>query len=76
MTIVMIEGPDASGGTPGHPTVQAALAERAALAGQELLHIRCDDEAQLLERLANIDRGQADIILLDPGRCADATPRL
>ena len=72
----MIEGPDATGGTPDHPTVQAALAERAARAGQELKHIRCEDEAQLLERLASIDRGQADIILLDPGRCAGGAPRL
>jgi 3-dehydroquinate dehydratase len=76
MTIVMIEGPDATGDRPGHSTVQAALAERAANAGQELLHIRCDDETQLLDRLSSIDRGQADIILLDPGRDAAADPRL
>jgi 3-dehydroquinate dehydratase-1 len=76
MTIVMIEGPDAAGGRPGDSTVRAALAERAARAGQALRHIRCEDEAQLLERLAGIDRGQADIILLDPGRRAGAAPRL
>ncbi len=71
MAIVMIEAPGAVGAAEAGG-VRATLAERAARAGQELVHIRCEDEAQLLERLARIDRGQADIILFDPGeRTAD-----
>ena len=73
MAIVMIEGPrdPARGADPAR--VHAALAEHAANAGQRWLHVRCEDETQLLSRLASIDRDQADIILLDPGhRAADA----
>lgn len=70
MAIVMIQGPD--GGESSAPTeaVHAALGERARHAGQVLLHYRCGSEQQLVDRLARIDRGQADIILLDPGEGA------
>lgn len=70
MAIVMIQGPD-DGHEPGPAdALQAALSERAQAEGHPLLHYRCDSERQLVERLARIDRGQADIILLDPGACA------
>lgn len=76
MAIVMIQGPDtAEGRTPG-AELEAHLGARARSAGQTLLHYRCGTEAQLVERLARIDRGQADIILLDPGRGADAASGL
>lgn len=68
MAIVMIHGPDTSEGRPRSDDLQASLTERAQRAGQTLLRYRCDDEQQLADRLARIDRGQADIILLNPGR--------
>lgn len=72
MAIVMIQGPQGDGETRmPDGSVQAMLARRAGQAGQVLEHYRCSSEAQLVERLARIDRGQADIILLDPGRLAD-----
>ena len=67
MAIVMIQGPDTEGRTP-NDCVQATLAERARTAGQDLVQYQCGSEEQLVNRLAKIDRGQADIILLDPGR--------
>lgn len=70
MAIVMIHGPDTAEARPSGDALDTALAARAQQAGQTLLHYRCDDEQALVERLARIDRGQADIILLDPGRCA------
>lgn len=71
MAIVMIQGPD-DGGHAGIPadTIQAALSERAQSAGQQLVHYRCGNEQQLVDRLAGIDHDGADIILFDPGRCA------
>ncbi|HEY4581868.1 MAG TPA: type II 3-dehydroquinate dehydratase [Lysobacter sp.] len=72
MAIVMIQGPDTAEGRKPVDIVQAGLAERAQSAGHALLHYRCATEAQLAERLARIDHGQADIILLDPGHCAQA----
>lgn len=75
VTIVMIQGPDACRHAPeATDAVHAALSRRARSAGQHLIHVKCDTQAQLAERLARIDRGQADIILLDAGRAArDAT---
>lgn len=71
MTIVMIQGPHEASLTNGAAdAMQAALSERARSAGQTLVHLRCDTQAQLIERIARIDRGQADLILFDPGRCA------
>ena len=70
MTIVMIQGPGRPRDDGARNAVDTALAERARNAGHDLLRIRCRTEEQLLERLSRIDRGQADIILLDPGRCA------
>ncbi|HZX80550.1 MAG TPA: type II 3-dehydroquinate dehydratase [Lysobacter sp.] len=70
MAIVMIQGPNIAEGRKPADTVQVGLTERAQSAGHVLLHYRCGTEEQLAERLARIDRGQADIILLDPGRCA------
>lgn len=69
MAIVMIQGPgdDGHAGLPAD-TIRAALNARAQSAGQELVHYRCASEQQLVERLARIDRGSADLILLDPGR--------
>lgn len=69
MAIVMIQGPDA-GANGAAACVQDTLGARAQAAGQSLVHVRCDDARQLVERLARIDREGADIILLDPGRCA------
>lgn len=68
MTIVMIQGPaeDGHAGLPAD-TVRAALNARARSAGQELVHYRCADAGQLVERLARIDSGSTDLILLDPG---------
>ncbi|MFZ5656099.1 MAG: type II 3-dehydroquinate dehydratase [Pseudomonadota bacterium] len=69
MAIVMIQGPDA--GTGGvSDDVHEALGARAQAAGQSLVHVRCNDARQLVERLGRIEREGADIILLDPGRCA------
>ena len=68
MAIVIIHGPDGGPRNPVDP-VRAELDERAQSAGHELLHVRCDSERQLVDRLARIDRGCVDIILLDPGRC-------
>lgn len=69
MAIVMIQGPQDDGaGRMPDGRVQEMLARRAQQAGQVLEHYRCRTEAELEERLARIDRGQADIILLDPGR--------
>lgn len=76
MTIVMIQGPDAAEDRSPSAALEAALGERARHAGQVLLHYRCGSEDQLVERLARIDRGQADIILLDPGRCSGERERL
>ena len=76
MAIVVIQGPDTRPGPLPKDDVQASLAERASRAGHALLHYRCATEAQLVERLARIDRGQADIILLDPGACARSEGRL
>lgn len=71
MAIVMIHGPDdGRHARPDTDTICAALSERPQSAGQHLVHYRCADEQQLVDRLARIDRGQADIILFDPGRCA------
>ncbi|GAB2503497.1 type 2 periplasmic-binding domain-containing protein [Lysobacter humi (ex Lee et al. 2017)] len=71
MAIVMIQGPQHEGANRmPDGRVQEMLARRARQAGQVLEHYRCGSEAQLVERLARIDRGQADIILLDPGRRA------
>ena len=74
MAIVMIQGPDNPEGRKPDGNVQAGLSQRAQSAGHALLHYRCATERQLAERLARIDRGQADIILLDPGRCAGDGP--
>lgn len=73
MAIVMIQGPqeDGEGCSPG-AGMQEMLARRARQAGQALEHYACESEAQLVERLARIDRGQADIILLGPGPRAGA----
>ncbi|GAB6196220.1 type II 3-dehydroquinate dehydratase [Lysobacter xanthus] len=76
MAIVMIHGPDSTEGRRTNETVRAEMSARARHAGLELKHYRCGTEAQLLERLARIDRGQADIILLDPGACARSSAGL
>ena len=76
MAIVMIQGPDGTEGRPSIECVGATLTERARGAGQTLLQYRCGTEDQLLERLAKIDRGQADIILLNPGRCSNGSAAL
>lgn len=76
MAIVMIQGPDGTEGRTPIDGVQATLAERARNAGQVLLQYQCGTEAQLVDRLARIDRGQADIILLDPGRCGTPSAEL
>ncbi|MGY3266094.1 type II 3-dehydroquinate dehydratase [Lysobacter sp. HA35] len=74
MAIVMIQGPDNAEGRLPIEAVEAGLTERAQCAGQALLQYRCDTEEQLVERLSRIDRGQADIILLDPGLAAANGP--
>ncbi|HEY4561198.1 MAG TPA: 3-dehydroquinate dehydratase [Lysobacter sp.] len=74
MAIVVIQGPDTAEGRKPDDNVQAGLSRRAQSAGHALLHYRCATEQQLAERLARIDRGQADIILLDPGHCAGDGP--
>ena len=76
MTIVMIQGPDNAEGRLPIESVQAQLSERAQNAGQVLRHYRCGTEQQLVDRLARIDRGEADIILLDPGHCAKSNAPL
>jgi 3-dehydroquinate dehydratase-1 len=73
MTIVMIQGPDSTDGACAG-AVQSALEQRAREAGQELRRYRCASDAQLLDRLSSIDRGEADIILFDAGRAAPAAP--
>lgn len=72
MAIVMIQGPDDGQARGPAEALHAALSERAQAAGHPLVHYRCGSEQQLVDRLARIDRAQADIILLDPGRCAQA----
>lgn len=75
MAIVMIHGPESTEDrTPAD--VESALAARARQAGQTLRRYRCDDERQLVDRLARIERGEADIILLDPGACAQGSGAL
>lgn len=69
MAIVMIQGPDAGAGGVSDD-VHEALDARAQAAGQSLVHVRCDDARQLVERLGRLEGEGADIILLDPGRCA------
>lgn len=71
MPILMLQGPDDDVGRPMREALQAELDARARSAGQVLRHERCASEAQLAERLARIDRRQADIILLGPGQCAN-----
>lgn len=70
MAIVMIQGPDATEAAPAADDLHASLAQRVSQAGQVLVHYRCGTESQLVDRLARLDRGNADIILLDPGHCA------
>lgn len=72
IAIVMIQGSRGGvgpGGSGPGLDVQAVPNARAQQAGQALLHYRCETDDQILERLARIDGGNADIILLDPGRC-------
>ena len=76
MTIMMIQGPDTTEGRPSIEAVEAGLGRRARQAGHALLHYRCGTEAQLVERLSRIDRGEADIILFDPGTCANDDGRV
>ena len=76
MAIVMIQGPDTAEGRLPIEAVEAGLNERARQAGHALLHYRCTTEEQLLERLSRMDRGEADIILFDPGACATDRERV
>lgn len=70
MAIVMIQGPGDGQAQATPEALRSALSERAQAAGQALVHYRCSSEQQLVERLARIDRAQADIVLLEPGDAA------
>ena len=79
MSIVMIRGPEdpdpeRSGAIPD--AVYKTLSRCAADAGKALMIYSCGSEEELVERLRQTRRDNADIVLLDPGRCAQASERL
>lgn len=80
MSIVMIRGPEdpdpERAWRPIPEAVYATLSQCAANAGQALLVYSCGSEEELIERVRKTRRGNADIVLLDPGHCSRASDRL
>lgn len=78
MSILMIHGPEEPDPRANLflPGVEAAMSERAANAGKVLMRYRCGSEAEVIERLREAASRDAEIILLDPGRCVPASESL
>ena len=78
MSIVIIRGPEAVGLFPRTPPalpgeVLGALVDRAVCAGKTISVRACASEQEVLHSLRIARQSQAEIILFDPGACAQST---
>ncbi len=77
MSIVIIRGPEFVASQSVRPlvpdSVRDGLVARAAAAGKDLVFRTCRSEEELLDTLRRVREDRAELVLLDPGRCACAS---
>lgn len=79
VSIVILRGPEslhAGAGACVPDAVRARLAQSAADAGKTIALRSCRSEAELVEGLSGLRSGGVELLLFDPGACAQASERL